>query len=111
MAGTRQTFVVPATAGQYAPEVLYCRASSAIQDRVRRVSVFVESLPTLAQIEVEVLKRGGDPTNSGDWLSGPVYLNATGLAEDLNFADWLGVRLRAKSGGSAGSAVVDATWY
>lgn len=111
MAGTKRlTMAIPGTAGQYAPEVLYCRMSDSRLDLVSLLTVLIESLPTSAQIEVELLKVNGDPDVSGDWLAPLVVADAVGLYNDLTFAEWKGVRLRGKSGGSAGNAIVDATW-
>lgn len=111
MAGTKRiTMAIPGTAGQYAPEVLYCRMSDSRLDLVSLLTVMIESLPTSAQIEVEVLKANGDPDTAGDWLAPSVVATATGLYNDLTFAQWRGVRLRGKSGGASGNAVIDASW-
>lgn len=116
MAGAQRiTMATPAGAGSYAPTAAECRmtthATAPIWDAVERLTVVAESLPATSTLELELLKVGGDPTVSGDWLSFPLTASAAGLYEDLTFAGWVGVRVRSKSGGTAGSAIVSMRWY
>jgi hypothetical protein len=131
--GTRRlTFAVPVTSGQYAPEVLYCALANvataqsaggvvseprrggmqfleAPLDTVREISVMVESLVTASAVELDLLKPGGDPTVAGDWILAAKSWAAVGLQLQL-LADWPGVRLRVKSGGTVGTTIVSAVW-
>lgn len=111
-----RSFTVPAGAGTYAPEVLYLRQDNdrGTFDCLERIALFVASLPATATIEVDLLKV--DAPNaalpaSGDWLTPAVLtLSAVGYNATLAPAGWYGARVRAKSGGTAGTAVVHAAW-
>lgn len=110
----RVTFAVPATSGNYAPEVLYCNGGSeakALQDFIIQLSVLVESLPAGAAIEVDILKAGLESGISTNWQSAIKSFTAAGLQDLVQLAQWRGVRIRAKSGGTAGNAIVSASWW
>ena len=115
----RVTFDVPATGGNYAPEVLITRqGESLVLDKISKLAVYVESLPASCEIEVDLLKPGSDPRLAASWILDSQSLVATGLvfwgasAEHswLYLAGWPGIRLRAKSGGTAGDSIVSASW-
>jgi hypothetical protein len=110
------SFTVPAGSGSYAPEVLYLRQDNdrGTFDFLQRIAVFVASLPASCAIEVDLLKadapNAATPAN-GDWLTPPVLsLTAAGLNATLTPAGWYGARVRAKSGGTGGAAVVHVAW-
>lgn len=69
----RQTFTVPGSAGQYAPEILYCgktpTGKSELLDAVSTLQALIESLPAGATVEVDALKAGADPSPNGPWVS------------------------------------------
>ena len=78
---------------------------------VTELSTLLEALPATAQIEVWVLKAGGVPETAGDWVySGTAYTTLV-LQTPLAMAPWVGVKLRAKSGGTGGTATVSAAWW
>jgi len=110
------TFAVPAGNGDYAPEVLYLAPTNDPKsglDCVEQVRALVRSLPTSAEVEIDLRKPGGgDPTLDASWNLdiGITSIAAAGLTALLEYAGWPGVRIRVKSGGTAGSAVVDASW-
>lgn len=129
----RQTFTVPAGAGTFAPERLYCRtdtpasddATNAVKpskrgllDTVEALRVLVEGvLPATAVVVVELLKVGGTADLDADWIDSAI----TGIVQGLNpsganasqpfwLAEWAGVRIRVKSGGTAGAVAISASW-
>lgn len=110
----RVDFTVPGGAGSYAPEVIYLNpedVEDATQElaRVFELQVHIEALPADAEIEVDVLRAGGDPETAGDWLTAVQAYASTGLHIRL-LLEGQRVRLRAKSGGTGGSAPVNAWW-
>lgn len=110
----RISFTVPAANGDYAPEVLYCNGDNepkALMDLVVQLSLLVESLPADAVIEVDLLKAGLAGSIETNWQTAVKSFDSTGLQDFLQLAMWRGVRVRAKSGGTAGTAVVSASWW
>jgi hypothetical protein len=108
-----QAFTVPAGAGAYAPEVLYLNPDNqpgTMPDIIGRLSVNVISLPAGAQLELDLLKPGGNPKNAGDWRIAAKAFAAAGLAALVEIANIMGGRIRAKSGGTAGAAEADVAW-
>jgi hypothetical protein len=109
----RITFNVPAANGTYAPEILYLNSDNDVRtgmDLVKQLTQNIGALPAGAAIEVDLLRGGGAATNGADWIAAVKSNNAAGLAGPLDLGGWRGVRLRAKSGGTAGAVDVDATW-
>jgi hypothetical protein len=115
----RVVFNVPLTSGQYAPEVLYLYEdktkppdnTTAAMDFVSSLVAVLESDPPAgAVVEVDLLRVGGNARNAGDWLTAMATANARGVYEPLPFNGWFGVRLRAKSGGTAGTLAVSVAW-
>lgn len=112
-----QDFTVSGTPDEYAPEVFYLRrADQATQptdvgylDLVEELQALVVTLPAGAVVEIEVLKPGDAP--SGTWRATDRSYTLTGLQTPEAFSRWLGVRIRVKSGGAAGTATVDAHWW
>ncbi len=109
----RITFAIPLTGGQYAPEVLYCSEKNEKPDRAMNVSdlsLLIESLPAAGIIAVDLLKADGNAKVETDWvLDVFTYTSAGHTLEAL--AKWKGVRIRAQSGGTAGDAIVSASWW
>ncbi len=109
------TFVVPAGAGSYAPEVLFLRVTGSqvgsMFDPVSEATVAVESLPAGAQIEVDILKPGGAEADAPGWLTNQQTHTTIGLKQLLQLARIHGVRLRAKSGGTGGNSIVHCWWW
>ncbi len=111
------TFAVPATNGEYAPEVLVLALKNDYAtgfDCVDEVQGFLRSLPAGAQLEMDLLKPGGtgDPALDGSWNlnAGADPATTTGPFGKLELAGWKGVRFRVRSGGTAGNAVLDCAW-
>jgi hypothetical protein len=108
------SFTVPAGAGSYAPEVLKLRQQQdrGTGDDVSELTLMVETLPTAALIEVDLLRPGGN-LDGGDshFILAVQSHNAVGLKAILQLAAWKGGRVRAKSGGNAGSSIVHAAWW
>jgi len=105
-----QEFTIPAGAGTYATEIVYVRQSrTAVQPKsfsqVLELVLLIEALPTSCAIEVDVLKPGGDPDTAADWVIAVGSETTTGLKSPLVFYQ-AGLRVRAKSGGTAGTAKV-----
>lgn len=110
-----QSFAVPATSGQYAPEVIYLRQQQdgGTFDAIERLSAYVDALPSGATVEVDLLKANSAnraTPASTDWLGPAATVTATGLADLITLAGWYGGRIRVKSGGTAGTATLHATW-
>lgn len=107
--GRTETFVIPVTGGNFAPEIIYLRRTIAAGEwqfsPVIELVVFVNSLPTSASIDVDILKPGGDPTNAADWFAPAFSFTTTGQQTSQPvFAT--GIRIRGKSGGTAGNAEI-----
>lgn len=111
-----RTFVVPAGAGDYAPEVLYLGPENDPKgglDAVDEIQGLIRSLPATAVLEIDLKKPGGgDPSLDASW-----NLNVSAFAAAaagpfglLKLAGWQGVRFRAKSGGTGGNLVLDLSW-
>ena len=107
----RETFAVPAGSGSYAPETIITRqGDSNVCDKVDKLRVLVESLTATAEVELDLLKPGEDPRLAASWFVDAVSITAAGLATYEEFCGWPGVRIRAKSGGTAGSTIVSVAW-
>lgn len=98
----RSDFTVPVTNGNYAPEAII------FPGRHVSISVMVEALPASATIELWLLKAGLPPSSSvADYVYSGKNFTATGHTM-VELASWSGLMLRAKSGGTAGTATVSA---
>jgi hypothetical protein len=106
--GARQTFAVPVTNGNYAPETIDITDGSAASG-IFEVSVLLESIPASAAIELWLLRRDGATGTPGDWVFAKSW-TAVGLQDIVMVSQWRGAEIRARSGGSSGNAVVSATW-
>lgn len=108
----RVSFTVPAEADAYAPEVLYLAQEQSVRalfDPISELRLLVEDLPADAVVEVDLLRAGGNPAVAGDWITAALTYDAAGLAAKEELAGALG-RVRVKSGGAGGEAVVNAFW-
>lgn len=111
----RTVFTVPAAAGTYATEVLYLNDLNdvrALMDVVSELTLEVEALAGAgAQVEVDLLRAGGLPGTATDWRTAAKAFTTTGLKDPIGLSAWVGVRVRVKSGGAAGSTIVNAAWF
>ncbi len=105
-------FAVPGGAGAYAPEVLYLNRDNLVTtgpDEVGEMQLLVAALPTSAIVEVDLCAPGSG--FGGTVRTAVQTYNALGLTSVLSLAGWRGVRIRVKSGGTSGTATVDASWW
>lgn len=111
----RVVFTVPVGAAAFAPEALYLKVlepgtPNGLFNVVRKLRILVEALVATATVAVELLKVGGNPALAADWVDSGIVINAAGLATLIELAGAHGVRIRAKSGGTAGAMAIDAWW-
>jgi hypothetical protein len=104
---TRQTFTVPVTSGQYAPEFITFAPgnTNTVPISLIGVTTLVESNVATAKVELWLLQKGADPTASGSYF---LFNSDVGNAT-IALASYPGAQLRVKSGGTAGSMIVNAT--
>jgi hypothetical protein len=101
-ASARQSFTVPVTSGQYAPEVItVSRTGRGVTD----LSALIEQAVANAVLELWLLKIGGDPTQSADYFYS-AFSVATGH-DGYASAPWPAAQWRAKSGGTAGTLIAN----
>jgi len=106
------SFTVTASAGAYATEVLYMARSNvatAPPDEVGELQLYISALPASAVVEVDLLVPG--QSMGGTWRTAAQTYNTVGLTSVLSLAGWRGVRIRVKSGGTGGTATIDASWW
>lgn len=101
----RKSFVVPAESGTYAPERIQLNSASAATPSVPLLGVtaLLESMPASSAAELWLLKAGGDPTTDADYF---LYASSTS-STTWSLASWKGAQVRVKSGGTAGTAIVN----
>ena len=109
-------FAVPAGAGNYAPEVLYLNQSNEAvagkaMDVVCELQARIGTIVAPAEVEIDILKPGGDQTQSGDWRTAALSYTTAGLKDAVSLARIFGVRIRVKSGGTGGTQTVDCWWW
>lgn len=100
--------VVPLTAGNYAPEeiIFAGRTSSDVgQHSITGLTVLIEATVAAMVLEIWLLKVNGDPTNAAHYFNSGLTITNGGK---VLFAEVEGVKIRAKSGGTAGTAIVNA---
>lgn len=105
----RTSFTVGAVAGVYATEEIIFGGTSATRSpSLTAVTALVETLglATDAVVELWLLKIGGAPATAGDWIYTGESL--TSGAETWPLASWPGAKIRVKSGGTAGTAIISA---
>jgi hypothetical protein len=106
------SFTVPAGAGSYAPETIDFSSQNAavLSEQIERVTAVVAAAVATAVLELWFLDVASDPTNAGNYhLFGPIANGAAVGGATVEVADYRGVQIRAKSGGTAGSVVVSAS--
>lgn len=111
----RASFTVPAGAGAYAPEEIYLKlpesnVPAGLYDLVSQLRILIEALIATAVVEVWILRMGGDPSSAGDWFNSGISQNAAGLSALIEMSSAAGIKLRAKSGGTAGNMPVTVFW-
>lgn len=112
--GTRyHEFTVPGSNDEYAEEVLYLEpdvdGGGDDLDIVDHLRVVVNSLPADADIELDILKPGEDPELSASWETAVVTWSSEGLQDAEHLVAAM-CRIRAKSGGTSGTAAVTVGW-
>ncbi len=112
------SFEVPVGAGDFAPEILFLTSREQLtvpttfreahDGGVSEYQVVIEALTADAQLEVDLLNAGADPAVEANWNNVSVFA-AVGphLVESLTRQ---AVRIRAKSGGTAGTTTASVTW-
>ena len=107
---SRTSFAVPATSGTYAPERITFGSDnpSTPPDALLGLTSLLESAPAGAVVEVWLPKIGAAvPAADADYFfSGDSH---TSGRITVPLASWPGAQIRVKSGGTAGTAVVNAT--
>jgi hypothetical protein len=119
LGGAMIDMTVPAGAASYAPEVIYLNrdwlnAGALVPSDMAVVSelqLVGTALPATAELVVDLLKPGGDPTAGGDWILDAFSYDAIGANTPIALSRWYGVRVRAKSGGTGGTATVAVRWW
>ena len=112
-------FVVPAGAGTYAPEVIYCNrdhltagvAAPSDLAFVSELQLAISAIVATSEYVVDLLKPGGDPDTAGDWMLDMYSYTTTGAKTPIALSRWYGVRVRAKSGGTGGTSTAAARWW
>lgn len=104
---TRVSFTVPVTSGNYAPERITFAAqnTSCVSPPLLGVTVLEEAKVATATVELWLLKQGGDPTADASYF---LYASSVGSAT-TPLASYPGAQLRVKSGGTAGSHIINAS--
>jgi hypothetical protein len=106
----RQSFTVPATAGQYAPERLtLAAAAGTITPAINAITAVAESAAANSVTEIWLPKSGAavPPTDADFFVSA---FSVTGASADtFALAGVRGAQIRVRSGGTAGTTVVSAT--
>jgi hypothetical protein len=110
----RVSFAVPVGAGAYAPErISINRPSSQVAAEslgIKSIEALIEAVVAASVLELWLLKVGGDPTADADHFFSGLTLTGAAAGQALwSLSNWAGAQLRAKSGGTAGSLVVNAS--
>jgi hypothetical protein len=106
----RAAFTVDADA-VYSPETYLLRGvqDAGTLDHVSELQVCVHVLEAGSQVEVDILKAGGEPSNANDWELAVATYAATGLQTILPLSHWFGVRIRCLSDGTPSEDVPNGT--
>jgi hypothetical protein len=103
----RTTFAVPAGASNYAPESLYGnKDNAALKTPAYQAQIIVETGVATATADLQVLRPDGTPATDAHWVTYKSFTAAVAGASDVYDVAGLPVRLKLKSGGTSGSAVV-----
>lgn len=105
----RQSFTVPVTSGQYAPELItLSEGAQGLGTAWDKALVAIESGgPAGAVAELWLGEIGLDPTNTANYINSGISITIGSTSVSL--AGWPTVQIRVKSGGTAGSALVGAS--
>jgi hypothetical protein len=106
----RGSFVLTAVNGEYAPETIPLTDSSGVWLPVLALRAYVETLVTGCSFVVDLLRPGGDPNTAAHWYLDAIEWTTAGLQDVEDLTGWGGVRIRAKSGGTAGTGVLSLSW-
>lgn len=109
----RVSFAVPATSGSYAPErIAFGEVASGMpEDTFQGVTALVEGSVTAMVVELWLPRIGAThPKLDTDYFNTGKFLNATG-GETWALAGYPGAELRIKSGGTAGTAILNASAF
>lgn len=104
-----QSFTVPLTSGNYAPERVRLAGGNPLVNApaLLGVTALIESnTATSAVLELWLQQPGQDPALDASYFNSGKSIVSGG--ETWPLASWPGAQLRAKSGGTAGAMVVDA---
>lgn len=107
MFGERASFVVPVTSGNYAPESITFGVAGSRPIDLLGVTVLAETLPASAAVELWVLKHGGTHGTSADYFHFGDALTSAG-GKTWSLASVGGAQIRVKSGGTSGTAAINA---
>lgn len=104
----RITYTIPASG--YAPEILYLGATPTGKSEylhvVQQLQAFIESLPTGASLEVDLLRPDGDPTPDGPWVTvGAARGSNDKRVSTTAFDYWLSNQHYAKAADTVGTAL------
>lgn len=113
-----RSLTIPGTGGQYSSEEIHTVADNPSEagkgrgeyDTVNELTLYVGTLPSSAEIVVDLLAPDGDPQVAADWREDVITISAAGLATFREFAAVKGIRVRGLSGGTGGSVDVDVWW-
>ena len=107
-------FTVPAGADDYAPEIYYLTTKGVVTGtdsilmKPYEVQANVITLPTGAELEMDILRNGADKALEASWSLARAAWDAVGLAgTPTALSQWEGCRFRMKSGGNAGAGVAE----
>ena len=111
----QDTFVVPGTGPNPAPEIIYCKAEPLVapisegqMDLVDAYQVTIETLVATALTKVEFLRAGGDVTVDADWNE--IDSETTAGVKAKKEVVGQRVRMRVLSGGTSGNHVASIHW-
>lgn len=111
----RAVFTVTAAAGVYAVEELFLKVletdkAEGLYRKIRRLRVLLENLVATCVVEIWALRHGGNVATAADWINTGLSHNAAGMSALFELAASTRIKLRAKSGGTAGNQAVSAFW-
>ena len=107
----KQSFTVPGASGSYAFERLTFGEMGSGQARLKVEGITVSVFSSVASSQVEIWLPRVDasyPITDSDYTYSGWSIAASG-ALTMPLADYTGVQVRVKSGGTSGTAVVSAT--
>lgn len=108
---SQQNFTVPVGAGSYAPEEIVFAGNANTRSLGNQgLTVAVAAVVATAVLEVWLLKSPElDPSVAGNWAFAYTVTAAALGATRWYLDNWPGVKVRVKSGGTAGTVTVSAS--